>query len=248
LSAAEQLKLLHELQQIDQQMMEVERFNRSAPQQVAEMEQELERKRQMITDKEALLKTCRERRREKDRELEAHEAHIRKNQERMMAVKTNEEYHAVQKENTKIKELIEDLEDQILRVMDDIDSAELAVKKAKERYAEIESEAQQRIDKLKDRLKIIEKQLAELNAQRDQFVPAIDPTFLSRYNRLRETTSGVAVVRVVNRTCQGCRMNVPPQVYNLVIRDEEIITCPNCHRILFFEPEADTTASEVRGG
>lgn len=249
MSAAEQLKLLHQLQQIDQQVMEVERFHKAAPEQIAEMERELEQKGKMITDKKAILDACREQRRDKERDLEGHEAHILKNQGRMMAVKTNEEYHAIQKENTKLKAMIEELEDRLLRIMDDIDGADLAVKKAKDRYAEIEQDMRDRIAELSDRLTQVRNQLAEFNKKRDEFIPGIDPTFLNRYNRLRKITAGVAVVRVIERTCQGCRMNIPPQLFNLVIRNEEIIVCPNCRRILYYEPEAeDAAAPEINGG
>jgi len=242
LSAAEQLKRLHELQQIDQKIMEVERFRDEAPKRVHRMETDIQQHQAIITDREAVLKTAREERRAKEKELEEHEARITKNQERLMNVKTNEEFRAIQKENQRQKEMIEELEDQILRIMDDIDSAELGVKKAKERFAELESDVQKQIADLQAKLAQVEAELVELNAQREERLPNIDSTFLARYDKLRKITGGVAVVRVENRTCQGCRMNVPPQVYNLVIRNEEIITCPNCYRILFFEAEADQAA------
>jgi predicted nucleic acid-binding Zn-ribbon protein len=155
----------------------------------------------------------------------------------MMAVKTNEEYHAIQRENDKQKEMIEELEDQILRLMDDFDTAELALKKAKTRFAELEKQKGEQIAEINSRLAIITDQLAVKEAERQQILPGVDPSFLNRYQRLRDITGGVAVVRVVKRTCQGCQVNVPPQIYNLVIRNEEIITCPSCRRILYYEPD-----------
>lgn len=238
MSAAEQLRLLHDLQQIDQQIMEIELLRKNSPKEIEVLESEMEHHRQVVKEKEAEQKHAQEIRRQKDRELQEHEAQIEKNKARLMAVKTNEEYHAIQRENDKQKEMIEEIEDQLLRVMDDIDGAELSLKKAKDRLVEVEKLKSVQIVELNKKLEVVGEKLKILEEQRAKFLPSIEGNFLHRYDRLREITGGVAVVRVIKRTCQGCLMNVPPQVYNLVIRNEEIITCPSCHRILFYEAEA----------
>jgi predicted nucleic acid-binding Zn-ribbon protein len=245
-NAAEQIKRLHDLQQVDREIMEIEGFRKSAPEKIKALESEVEQHRQAFRDKEAEIKGFLEQRRAKERDLTQHEAQIAKNRERMMAVKTNEEYHAVQRENEKQKELIEELEDQILRIMEEHDSAEMALKKAKARFAEIEKQKQEQIAELRSRLALTDDQLAIKEGGRQKILPEIDHAFLGRYERLREITGGVAVVRVIKRTCQGCLVNVPPQVYNMVIRNEDIITCPSCRRILYYEPEA--AANNNHGG
>jgi hypothetical protein len=45
----------------------------------------------------------------------------------------------------------------------------------------------------------------------------------------------LAVVSVRNGTCQGCNMNIPPQLYNVLQRGQTIETCPSCHRIIYWE-------------
>jgi predicted nucleic acid-binding Zn-ribbon protein len=236
-NAAEQIKKLHTLQQVDQEIMEIERFRDSTPDRLAALDAEIEQHRQMLKDKEADMKAAIDVRRTKERELEQHEAQINKNKDRMNAVKTNEEYHAIGRENEKQKEMIEDLEDQILRIMEDFETAELALKKAKGRFAEIEKQKKEEMADLRARMELIPDQLAIKQQAREKLLPGIERSFLSRYERLREITGGIAVVRVIKRTCQGCRVNVPPQTYNLVIRNEEIIICPSCRRILYYETE-----------
>lgn len=248
MSAAEQLKLLHELQQIDEKIMDLNRFREKAPEQIQALQTKIEDQRLMITVKEGELQKHLETRRAKERELETHESQIAKNQTRAMAVKTNEEFHAIQRENDLQKELIEDLEDEVLRLLDDIDSAELAVKKAKDRFKEIQKEMQAQVEDLNQKMQLVADRLAEQEKLREQMVPSIQPSFLTRYNKLRVITGGIAVVRVKNRTCMGCRMNVPPQVYNLVIKNEDIHTCPNCFRILYYEPEANGAAVTEKTG
>ena len=46
---------------------------------------------------------------------------------------------------------------------------------------------------------------------------------------------GLAVVSVRGGTCQGCNMNIPPQLYNVLQRGLSIETCPSCHRLIYWE-------------
>ena len=60
-----------------------------------------------------------------------------------------------------------------------------------------------------------------------------------RYEMIFSRRGGVAVVAVRGGTCQGCHMHVPPQLYNLIQRNEQLILCPNCQRMLFWQPEGE---------
>jgi predicted nucleic acid-binding Zn-ribbon protein len=59
----------------------------------------------------------------------------------------------------------------------------------------------------------------------------------SKYEQIFERRGGMAVVEARNGICQGCRMRVPPQLYNELQKHHEIRMCPNCHRILFWRAE-----------
>ena len=233
--APEQLKKLHDLQLVDMEIMEIEKFANSAPERIRQLQTEVEAQQMSVKEREQVLQELQKTKREKERGLSEHEQRVNKNKERMNAVKTNEEYHAIQKENDAQKVFCEELEDAILRLMDDLDGAELALRKAKDRFAESEKKLKAQIAAIEEEMKTVSLKLEERTKARDQLVPSLDTAFLDRYTKLRKQTGGIAVVRVVKRTCQGCRMNVPPQMYNLVIRNENIITCPNCYRILYYQ-------------
>jgi predicted nucleic acid-binding Zn-ribbon protein len=52
---------------------------------------------------------------------------------------------------------------------------------------------------------------------------------------LIESSGGIAVTEVKGEVCQGCNMNIPPQLYVEIKSNEEIIQCPQCHRILYYK-------------
>ncbi len=86
----------------------------------------------------------------------------------------------------------------------------------------------------KARMAEIEAKIAELRAERDKLAAAVKPEVLKRYGNIR-MRRGLAVVSVRNGTCQGCNMNIPPQLYIIIQRGQTIETCPSCHRIIYWE-------------
>ena len=80
----------------------------------------------------------------------------------------------------------------------------------------------------------IEAKIAELRAERDKLATQVKPDVLKRYASIR-MRRGLAVVSVRNGTCQGCNMNIPPQLYIIIQRGQTIETCPSCHRIIYWE-------------
>jgi predicted nucleic acid-binding Zn-ribbon protein len=80
----------------------------------------------------------------------------------------------------------------------------------------------------------LEGKIATLRAERDALAASVKPEMLKRYSTIR-MRRGLAVVSVRNGTCQGCNMNIPPQLYNTLQRGQTIETCPSCHRIIYWE-------------
>ncbi len=103
---------------------------------------------------------------------------------------------------------------------------------SKDKTEEVERASNELDIKQKDQDGAIE----EKQNEKDSVAGSLSPSLLSRYETIRKRRAGLGVVPVKDETCRGCHMNIPPQTYILLMRDtEEIITCPHCHRILYFE-------------
>ncbi|MDD3274808.1 MAG: C4-type zinc ribbon domain-containing protein, partial [Candidatus Omnitrophica bacterium] len=76
-------------------------------------------------------------------------------------------------------------------------------------------------------------QLVQLETQRKQIIPEIDPKIFQEYERILSSREGLAIVPVEHNSCGGCHMLVPPQVINLIKMYSHIITCEVCNRILY---------------
>ena len=63
----------------------------------------------------------------------------------------------------------------------------------------------------------------------------INDDLLKKYDILREKRNGQAVVPAWKEVCNGCHMNIPPQMYNELQKPEILMLCPNCNRIIYWE-------------
>ena len=70
----------------------------------------------------------------------------------------------------------------------------------------------------------------------------MDPQLRSKYEMIFDRRGGNAVVAAVDCICTGCRMRIPPQFYNELLKFRDIRQCPNCHRILFWKAPVEKTA------
>jgi predicted nucleic acid-binding Zn-ribbon protein len=78
--------------------------------------------------------------------------------------------------------------------------------------------------------------LSKARKQREDLAGRVRPDVMKRYQHIR-AKRGLAVVPVRNGTCAGCNMSIPPQLYNQLIRGEQLFACPLCHRLIYYEPE-----------
>ena len=79
--------------------------------------------------------------------------------------------------------------------------------------------------------------------RRQVLMATVDAALRQRYEMILSRRGGLAVVAVRDGTCQGCRIRIPPQLYNQIQRNDQVILCPSCQRMLHWQPE-QSAASE----
>jgi predicted nucleic acid-binding Zn-ribbon protein len=231
----EQLSLLIQLQEIDAKIRtSLEQKNR-----LPEVLAALERRRAAINEKvdkakEALL-AAQKNKRDRDNDLEAGVQKVEKLKAHSSEIKNNKEYQALLKEIEAVERENKAIEDNILGLMEKIDVAAgeitAAEQRAKEEAEGIQAEQQQHeaaFAKLAEELKAV----AQV---RLQAITRIQPPLLAQYQKLLGTKAGIAIVEARGESCSGCYMSIPPQVYVNVKKNESVITCPHCARILYYK-------------
>jgi predicted nucleic acid-binding Zn-ribbon protein len=177
-------------------------------------------------------------RREKERQLSSSQEKIKKTEARMSEVKTNKEYQAFLTEIETIKSASSREEEEILQVLEEIDELKKDLSKREKEVAVLLEKFEAEKKGVQERMaqdEIVWKQQME---RREVLSKQVESKLNKLYNTLKEKRQGVGVVNVRHETCQGCFVHIPPQMFIEVQKNNEIIRCPNCNRILYFEGKA----------
>jgi uncharacterized protein len=232
-----QLPILIDLQTIDLRILEVKDQERKLPALLQASEapfQEATAQTQALAKE---LETLNKDRRDRERDLETHEAHVGKLRTRLMELKTNKEYQAhlfeIEMANKK-KGLIEE---QILTFMERIEQNQQAAKQFEDKALEAARVFTQEKARVGMMAAGFDKERSQLEQKRRQIIEGLDQKLLARYAKLKAARKDVAIVPIRNGICAGCRLQLPPQLLAEVKRSEDLQTCSYCHRILYWEGE-----------
>ncbi len=173
--------------------------------------------------------------------LEAEAAETKTQGERaernLMSSKKQDEYTAAIREADSAKKHISKLEEQILEKMEAFELANNALTERAPEVAKLQAEMEERFKNFDAQAKRQEVELNALREQREKTVLALPKGLSREYNRIStRIRDGVAVTEARNGSCTACFMALRPQVMSQIRRGDEIITCENCNRILFYVP------------
>ena len=177
-------------------------------------------------------------------EVEAKKQQIEKYSLQQFQTKKNDEYRALANEIDTCKAGIVQLEDQQLDLMEKGEAAQKEVAQATQSFNEAKRVVEKLVSDLAQKEQSLKKQLAELEANYDELSEGIDEGTLNRYQRLRRSKGENAVVGIEHSVCGGCHMKLPTAIILGVQGDQEIVTCQNCGRILYYSRQMDLTQAD----
>jgi predicted nucleic acid-binding Zn-ribbon protein len=232
---SEQIKLLVELQGLDTQIFRLEDELEAIPVAIKDAEDRFNAKSAGLKSLEEGVKALQLKRKAREGDLQAKEDAIKKFQSQMYQVKTNKEYTAFQEEINRTKADGSLIEEDIIKIFDQVDAENRKIAVEKESLKKEEASLAAEKKKLEADGVRIKAELETLRAQRTAMAAKVDPTVLPKYERIVRSKDGLAVVPVSGESCQGCFRVMPPQVINEIRMKSDLIVCENCARILYIE-------------
>ena len=243
---ATQVALLAELQRVDQNIKsnsEAVEARRSALQQ---LDAQIAAQRQQVAAAEAEWAALERRQRELDAQLTDAESKTKDKRMRIARIRNDKELGLVRREIDALKEVMSAAETELLMLMEQGDQRRTAVEAARQALAALETARAAEAAELDATMARVANVIEEDRSRRDTLLATVDADLHRRYELIFSRRGGVAVVGVRGGTCQGCHMHVPPQLFNEIQKTREVVRqCPNCHRMLFWRPEAVDSAGEV---
>ena len=156
---------------------------------------------------------------------------------RMNRIKNVKELQAVQREIDQIKQSNGVLEEELIKIMQDIDGIKAQIQTKEAELGAIREEWQKKQRELNAEITGIDEAVSAAATRRQSIASQVTGDLISRYELIFSRRGGTAVVEVAGGICQGCYMNIPPQLWNEIIKSEKVHLCPSCQRILYFKQE-----------
>ncbi len=235
----EQLDLLWELQKIDLTLQEIRKERERYPREMERLDEKQGIEKERVKQEREKIESLEKERRQKEGHLGLEQEKVKRAEGKMFEVKTNKEYQALLKEIEVIKESNSREEEEILRLMDEIEEVKKDLSKR-------EKEMAATLGKIDAEKGVIQTGISESevlwkreSARRESLSKQLDSSLFRLYSTLREKRQGIGMVAVKRETCQGCFVNVPPQMFIEVQKNNALVRCPNCNRILYWEDRSE---------
>ena len=190
------------------------------------------------------VKELESQRKDLELEVEAKKGMITKYANQQLQTRKNEEYRALANEIQTCKEAIFKIEDQEIALMEQGEAAQKEAVRATQAANESRKMADDQVTQLGVREENLKKELAELEANREELAVAVDGTARGRYERLVKNKGENVVVGVHHGVCGGCHMKLQPQLVVSCQAQQELVTCSNCGRILYYTRDMDLAVAE----
>lgn len=183
-------------------------------------------------------------RRRLESEITQEQYHLQRAQRKLLEIKTNKEYTAMLSEIETVKRQISAHEDTVLQFMELAETRKGELQALEGQLEQEELGLVEARRRNETQLAVLQESLAEKRDRREEAMRQVDRPLLELYLRLLSARKGLAVVGIKNGACQGCFLNIPPQLVQEVRRNDRVLTCSHCHRILYWAAEAHQPSPE----
>ena len=177
-------------------------------------------------------------------EVETKKGQIERYALQQFQTKKNEEYRALAHEIDTCKGNIAKLEDGQLELMEQAETLQKQAAAAGREAEQARKIAEGQMHELGAREQSLRAELAALESNRAQLTAGVDQGILRRYERLLVNKGENVVVGIEHGVCGGCHTRFPVQLLVSCRAAKELVTCPNCGRILYYSPEMDLAAAD----
>jgi predicted nucleic acid-binding Zn-ribbon protein len=239
------LQRLIALQRLDSAVQDASRRLADEPSRQQALTTRLEEAQRLVAQAKERLADNQTARRTIEKDVAVHQGRLSKFRDQLMAVKTNVEYQTMQKEIGFAQSEVKNLEDRILEGMIEGDELAAEVNRAEAALVVEQKAVDGERKAVSSEMAELKSSVARMTAERADLIAGLSPQLLSVFETVARRRNGVAVAEARDGICTICHVRLRPQVFNNVRRNQDIIQCDSCQRILYFvappaAPPADT--------
>jgi predicted nucleic acid-binding Zn-ribbon protein len=228
------LERLIQLQDIESRAAVANKAIAEAPGRIAALDALLQSATAALASAKQSLENNKTARRSIDKDLIADQQRLDKYKDQIMAVKTNEQLHAMQHQMKAVEDDIGKQEERVLVNMMEADEINATIKKAEATLKAAQSKVAAERAAIEADVKVQQAAVTELSAARGTLVSSMDNKgAIETFERIAKVR-GTAVARAEGERCTICQVRLRPAVFAEVRKNESLMQCDSCNRILYF--------------
>lgn len=238
-----ELQQLIALQNLDTTIRKLEKDQEAIPERRAQIEGEFDQRAFEIRALETRREVAKLSRARLENEVVEQKGRVERAERNLMSSKKPDEYQAALREADSARKQISTLETQILEQMEQLDQAQAELSERAGEIVSLNSDREARLKAFDDETGTIAERLGIARKEREEVFASLPKPMSNLYSRIKaRIRDGVAVAEARNRSCTACFMSLRPQVMAEIRRGEDILTCDNCGRILYYVPAESVKA------
>ena len=231
------LEHLIALQNLESAIEESRRRIAAHPQRITDAEARLAHAKEAVDAARQHLKASQEARREAEKEAAVYQSRLSKFKDQLSAVKTNKEYQAMQHEIETAQKDLGSVEEKVIERMVEADALTADVKKSEQALASEQKAVDAEKKTLAEELTTVEAALKDATTKKESLITSLAPPLVALFEQVSRARKGVAIALATrDGLCSACHVRLRPQVFQEVRRNDQIIQCGSCNRILYYIP------------
>jgi uncharacterized protein len=235
------LQRLIELQEIESRAAVANKAIAEAPGRIAALDALLQSATTSLAAAKQSLTDNQTSRRSIDNDLLSAQQRLDKYKDQLMAVKTNEQLHAMQHQIKAVEEEVGQHEERVLVNMMKSDEINATIKKAEAALKAAQAKVAAERGAIESEAKTHQATVAECAIAREKLVASMDNKgAIDTFQRIAKVR-GTAVARAADERCTICQVRLRPAVFSEVRKGESLVQCDSCNRILYYIPAAPTS-------
>jgi uncharacterized protein len=234
----QQIASLVKLQKVELEAGSIKTKLNNVEKSFEKFDNELVEFRQLIETQESVVNDLNQKYHDYETDVRLNLDSIKKSEAKLISVKTNKEYQASLKEIDSLKDKNSKLEDEMIEFLDRIEDAENSLNRKNEEYSALEAQIKTEKEVIQKEAEEGRLQLDRLDAEWKTVSSGIEADLLTIFQQVKSNQNNeIGIVAVIDAVCQGCHVNIPPQMYNELQRGDSLKRCPMCQRIIYWKEE-----------
>ena len=242
----QQIELLISLQKVDDEIHTIQQDLEAAPLELESLRARFADVTTQRSHQQDKMDHLRDQEKRLGVEIEDDSARIKKSKSKLMTAGNSKEYHAMVREMDSLERVNKNREEEKNALMEELQRQTSLLAEVEASHLNLQNELAACEAGLNARVAAAQANLEELTQKRKAAAKDVPGPVFGRYEFIRERLPHPVIVPVTNGICSGCNISIPPQNYIELQKASQILSCPNCQRLMFwsdhFHPEEKPSA------